>query len=259
MQWLDVAPPELGVVPWIDPEADDLFLLNTTSRRAHATGGGFGRLAMSPCGRFTWAAAVQRTTGELELEPWWEGYAVEAPLALRDDGTLGPPDTDNDGGDWDPSARALALTNGRWTLVDGGHVFRGLEPVLRLELTARAAAFDRAGRLAVATDRWVAIVDLDDNRVVTRWSLRRLRRMLALPQRDVEVSLVALHAALCTYGTLPEIAAVGPATLAAVDTAMFGGGVPMGEEEAERVLACARGKRLPPRLQRPRAARRMDS
>lgn len=226
--------------------------VSRASALAHPTGGWSDRFSLSPCGRFTWATNIQRITGELELEPWWPGYWLEAPLALRNDGTLGPPDTDNDGADWDSSARALTLCRDQWSLVDTGHVFRGLEPILRLELTARAAAFDRSGRLAVATDPWVAIIDLDEPRVVTRWSLRRLRRMLALPNRGVEIPFVALHAALCSYGTLPDIAGVDPSTLAALDTAMFSGGEPMGEADAERVLACAHGKSLPARLQRPR-------
>ncbi|NUP11804.1 MAG: hypothetical protein HOW73_37630 [Polyangiaceae bacterium] len=254
MTWLEQVPPQLGVVPALDASAPEVVLVNTSTLRAHPTGGWSDRFALSPCGRFTWATNIQRITGELELEPWWDGYGLEAPLALRDDGTLGPPDEDNDGADWDSSARALTLCGDRWKLVDAGYVFRGLQPILRLELTARAAAFDRAGRLAVATDHWVALVDLDEPRVLTRWSLRRLRRMLALPHRGMEVPFGALHAALCSYGTLPEVAAFDTATLAALDTAMFGGGVPMGEADAERVLACARGKRVPARLQRPRKA-----
>jgi hypothetical protein len=251
MQWSTEAPSDLLAVPALADDRSAIVLVGTADRRMVDVGWSPG-IVLSSCGQYAWNTNVHRLSGELELEPWWDGYSFDVPLVLRNDGTFSSDGEESDD-DHSHEARALALSKGGWWLVDQGLVFRGLDPVLRLELPSRAAAFDGSGRLAIATDQWLALVDVEARRVVTRWSLRRLRRELAQPRREVDVSVVALHAALCAHGTLPEVAAVDPRALARLDVAgPCNDTKPMGKKRGERVSAVARAASIPHRLQRPR-------
>ena len=161
---------------------------------------------LSACGRFTWRHTptsrddILDATGTPQLTPWWD----DAPrLELP---TFSMPGT--------PAARpptAMALHDDEWRILDAGILWQGRNPIARMDAWIGSFSEDGA-RLVLANPERLWLLDVSSVPTMeAELDLRPLRSLLG------SVSGPVLHAALCRYGTLVEVAAAEPAALASLE------------------------------------------
>lgn len=161
---------------------------------------------LSACGRFTWRHTpttrddILDATGTPQLTPWWDDAPHLDLPAFSMPGT--------------PAARpptAMALLADEWRILDAGILWQGRTPIARVD--AWIGAFSESGdHLVLANPERLWLLDVSGAPTMeAELDLRPLRSLLG------SVSGPVLHAALCRYGTLVEVAAAEPAALASLE------------------------------------------
>ncbi|MFT5683444.1 MAG: hypothetical protein ACI8RZ_004376 [Myxococcota bacterium] len=194
---------------------------------------------LSACGRFTWRHTptgredILDATGTPHLTPWWDDAPhLELPAFSMPGTQPARPPT------------AMALLADEWRLLDAGILWQGRRPVARVN--AWIGAFSEDGeRLALVNPERLWLLDVSSKPTMdTEIDLRPLRSLLG------SVSGPVLHAALCRYGTLVEVAAADAAELASLEINLdaIGRRRRITADEAGRLLTRARRAAWPDRL-----------